>query len=888
MTPAEIDRVFGRGRLRMVTGDHVEVFREAALPGERRCYTKRFLATPAGDFREWTEREWRILARLVGHGIKPVPDVVQFDRGAADRPALVQTYDAGVTVDHWATLLPLERDGVLLRNVFEDCAHWWALARASLVALDAIHELQLVHLDLKADNICIPVGPVGFDPLAGARALYPRFDDITLIDFAFSLVSGERLQSALPIAAQPDYDYQSPRLLAALEAGREGDLAATRQLDWRCDLFSLAAMLWRYLPEFDHGAGRPWTRPRHANARAFVRRLIEVHDGALPLARPHADLIAQASQALAQPDLRHSLQRGWTLAIDAGAVARAVPTPVTRIALPLFGPAGASAEPVAPAPIGPMFERAATPAEASAGDRRALTRRLRQRQRTRVLRWSAALGSTAAAVAATALLVPASWFAPSGVPALLRSHSVAGDAIARAPVPAVPSPASRAAPAASFAAPSAAVVAAALPAPPPALAVDAAPHRSTPADAAAGDAPRPGPAPVAQPARPAPARAKPASVPVPVAVPAARSSGTAIAAVRPAPRSPGATREAAATPVPRLAPRAASPPPARPMAFPSRETILAYARARAARAQLEATSAGTVPPAATAARVAPSTPSSGDNAYPWAVAGKPPGAAAAPPLLVRASTSAPAAAVPAAAPGTDARSSDVVAAAPDFAGRANDLMANHVPRLAQRAERQVARVLFVAGRSADVFGDGAILDSAAALASPAVDPVWGMTLSPGEAQWLGDAARSEYGRRGPTAQALMLQVRAFGADPLDPDVAGNLAFLLLRQKPAQPEAARRLALHALTLHGSRYPQGRLEDWATLAIASALTGRERDATNAFLVSLALAPDLDRHCRAALDAYAMYGERLRVPVETMLASVGASRRAPQAPACQGFAH
>ena len=53
MTPADIDRVFGRGRLRMVTGDHVEVFREHAAPGERRRYTKRFLATAAGDFSEY-------------------------------------------------------------------------------------------------------------------------------------------------------------------------------------------------------------------------------------------------------------------------------------------------------------------------------------------------------------------------------------------------------------------------------------------------------------------------------------------------------------------------------------------------------------------------------------------------------------------------------------------------------------------------------------------------------------------------------------------------------------------------------------------------------------------------------------------------------------------
>ena len=136
MTPADIDRVFGRGRLRMVTGEHVEVYREESAPGERRRYTKRFLATAAGDFRPWTEREWRILARLVGHGIGPVPDVVQFDRGAAGRPALVQTYDAGVTVDHWATLLPVEHDGGVLRHVFEDCAHWWALARHCLIALD--------------------------------------------------------------------------------------------------------------------------------------------------------------------------------------------------------------------------------------------------------------------------------------------------------------------------------------------------------------------------------------------------------------------------------------------------------------------------------------------------------------------------------------------------------------------------------------------------------------------------------------------------------------------------------------------------------------------------------------------------------------------------------
>ena len=81
---------------------------------------------------------------------------------------------------------------------------------------------------------------------------------------------------------------------------------------------------------------------------------------------------------------------------------------------------------------------------------------------------------------------------------------------------------------------------------------------------------------------------------------------------------------------------------------------------------------------------------------------------------------------------------------------------------------------------------------------------------------------AEYARHGSTPDVLMLQVRAFGANPMDAEVAGNLAFLLLRQRPAQAEAARQLALHALTLRNTRQADARIEDWATFAIASALT------------------------------------------------------------------
>jgi len=1017
MTPADIDRVFGRGRLRMVTGDHVEVFREHSLPGERRRYTKRFLATAAGDFSEWTEREWRILARLVGHGIKPVPDVVRFDRGAADRAALVQTFDAGVTVDHWATLLPLERDGATLRNVFEDCAHWWALARHSLIALDAIHELQLVHLDLKADNVCIPVGPADFDPLARGQWLQPRFDDIALIDFAFSLVSGERLESALPIAQQADYDYQSPRLLRALAAGRHGDLVPTRQLDWRCDLFSLAAMLWRYLPELEETTTGAWTRARHAKARALVRRLVEVHDAELPARRPHAELIALAGETLAHAELGESLQRGWTLAFDSRIARAASTTPVTRIALPVMAPVtpaaavvpiAVAATPVAtpmtpvaatpttrpasplatplaaraPAaapsspptvsaaqlrearPIGTTApEEAARPATATAPlttakpadaaneslavDPTDVAMRMQTRRREREQRTGRVVAASALAAAVVVATAAAAWLEPTLRPLLGSPHvQLAGTDSATPPAArrdeaqvAMASPnADRERPHASAPGPAPAAEVA------PATSPSAAPTRDadlstsqTAEPAAAGkvDAKTPTPSDTTL-ARPAPGRSPSSASTVATTAPNSKTQQPRAGAqarsrsVEPVPsRSALAGNERNATAFPPSSrvgrSSAASVAALRPTAAPPSRRLASASARPANGAAVPWAVAGRTTPRMTfvkgsgergallplAPQVANSTPARGADAAPSAFVNVNAGPSVSPGTSVGASPSALAAPGTAAPPtalavvARPALSADVAPAntssgsmpapspaadnAPiDYAVRASDLMATQMPRLAQRAERQVARVLFVAGRSEHVAGDDAIRAAAATVGRDGSDALAGLPVSAREAQRLGEAARAEYARRGGTPEALALQARAFGANPLDVEAAGNLAFLLLRQRPAQAEAARLVALHALTLRGARYPEGRIEDWATFAIASALAGRERDARNAFLVTLALAPNLERQCKAALDVYAIYGERLRAPIEAMLQSANASGRANGSAFCEWPPH
>ncbi|MGZ5238445.1 MAG: hypothetical protein ACXWCV_19220, partial [Caldimonas sp.] len=372
MTPAEIDRVFGRGRLRMTTGEHVEVFREEARDGEERRYTKRFLETANGDFRAWTEREWRILDRLGARCDAAVARVVRFFPADESGMARLQTRDAGPTVDEWAALVPLRGTSPVLPYVFGDCANWWALARQCLLALDPLHALGFVHLDLKADNVCVPWQPAQAGRPAAGQPLAPDFEGLALIDVAFSLLPEIELPGPLPLAREPGYEYQSPRLLHALDEGRRGNLAPTLELDWRCDLFSLAAMLWRYLPELDDAAGTGWSSQRHASATAFVRQLLDIHGNALTAERPHRELIGQAALCLTEPHLAAALQAGssfdperaWPHGAEAMPLTRVVSMPATpRAAVqrrePMF-------ETPTPVPARPISMPASTPTPAPA------------------------------------------------------------------------------------------------------------------------------------------------------------------------------------------------------------------------------------------------------------------------------------------------------------------------------------------------------------------------------------------------------------------------------------------------------------------------------------------------------------------------------------------
>ncbi|HSC63566.1 MAG TPA: hypothetical protein VLD35_08035, partial [Caldimonas sp.] len=199
---------------------------------------------------------------------------------------------------------------------------------------------------------------------------------------------------------------------------------------------------------------------------------------------------------------------------------------------------------------------------------------------------------------------------------------------------------------------------------------------------------------------------------------------------------------------------------------------------------------------------------------------------------------------------------------------ATDLLKSRLPPAALNAERRLARVLAVAANATEFRRRGDVRTAMQAMRSASAKAPFEAPVRSDDARRLNEAALVAYWRRDDVADALRLQRKAFAANPFDSEVVGNLAFLQLRQQPPAAETARQLALHALALNDPRFPSGRIEDWTAFAVASALTGHETEARNAWFASMALASDLQHQCDNAVRAEAIYGERLRSSVQAML--------------------
>jgi len=219
----------------------------------------------------------------------------------------------------------------------------------------------------------------------------------------------------------------------------------------------------------------------------------------------------------------------------------------------------------------------------------------------------------------------------------------------------------------------------------------------------------------------------------------------------------------------------------------------------------------------------------------------------------------------------------------DFAGQARRTLVDVVPRVARQTEREATRVLLMAASAYHPQQERSVAEAARLSWIRGDLSLLPGATAPGEARRLNDQARVALASRHNLAEALDLQLRAFGANPRDPEIASHLALLYLKLTPPRADTARQVALLTLATYGAQQRSTRTEDWYTFAVASALSGREVYARNALFVMLAVSGNTERSCLAALNALARYGERLRGPVEAVFSRIHGQGRDDESPAC-----
>lgn len=226
---------------------HVRVERQAPQQaGDLAIYRKAFKDTGNSDYSIWTEYENQFFYFLAFKKLAHVAQLASLSRkGVAGKAPLtmhLETFDAGPDLQKWCRVQPHYTDGTVASHPFQHVAQYLQLMRACLTALKEIHRHDIVHGDIKEDNICLFYHPYPYHPDSG-KPVEMDFAQLKLIDFAWSLSPHMPLEHLLPISGTSSVAYQAPMLRAALEEDRQaGKPIAVKRLDYRVDLYSLGHM----------------------------------------------------------------------------------------------------------------------------------------------------------------------------------------------------------------------------------------------------------------------------------------------------------------------------------------------------------------------------------------------------------------------------------------------------------------------------------------------------------------------------------------------------------------------------------------------------------------------------------------------------------------------
>ncbi len=249
----------------------IEFWRNWDAERQRAVWGKRYIANEKFDLRAFNSAEIEWLMQLSDAKVSNTYRRASFEQEGTKlaQPAstTIKTFDCGPTLDDWLrTTVVL--NGRAQRHCFVQPESFLRLAQRILLALDRVHACQFVHCDLHPGNITLPMWML--DAEADRARLVPQWDNITLIDFGYSVDARRPPKTTLPIQHEGqgvrisrhlqgilrDVEADAKKLLKAGELWVDvyldpqwwqplevSPLDAFRRLDWREDLYQLGRML---------------------------------------------------------------------------------------------------------------------------------------------------------------------------------------------------------------------------------------------------------------------------------------------------------------------------------------------------------------------------------------------------------------------------------------------------------------------------------------------------------------------------------------------------------------------------------------------------------------------------------------------------------------------
>ena len=188
----------------------------------------------------WIAREKNILMLL-----KKTPHIVRLRREEEKTDnsyQTVKTKDSGISLAHWLRTKPtLAASQTTLKHPFEAVGSFLNLSKFCLIALKGMHQMGVVHANLRPDNICIPYAPY---PYEFDTELKLDYEGLTLIDFMFSISNTLKLSRPLPISISTTSSPQSSQMLHALAEDRKNrNTDFIQRIDYSVDLYALGFIL---------------------------------------------------------------------------------------------------------------------------------------------------------------------------------------------------------------------------------------------------------------------------------------------------------------------------------------------------------------------------------------------------------------------------------------------------------------------------------------------------------------------------------------------------------------------------------------------------------------------------------------------------------------------